>query len=275
MKKPLLRRTASQTENKTSVDTQPARDDQALLLSISSIVIKQNPRTGLGDLAELKNSIADKGILNPLLVAKTATGWELLGGHRRLECAKLLGLANVPCRVVRTDEPEVIKLLDNIMREMLSPQDECLALKRLLPRFDGNKSALARALSKSPSYVNRAVRAADLIESGLCAGAQLSKTALMELADSPDPEGVLRAAADNTKESIRRAREEIAGSKTERNELSATSSEKETAKTVQYRERRDGSAFTLRITFDAKKTGPETKAEIVRHLEGILARLKT
>jgi ParB family chromosome partitioning protein len=121
-----------QTRRETSLELEhaPARDASALLVPTVSIIITQNPRSDLGDLTELKDSIATRGILTPLLVAKTNAGVELLGGHRRLQCAKDLGLTTVPCRVVETGEPEVIKLLDNIMREALSPQDECLALKR-------------------------------------------------------------------------------------------------------------------------------------------------
>jgi ParB family chromosome partitioning protein len=251
----------------------PGRDDKAMTLPVSALIIKTNPRSNLGDLTELKDSIADRGILNPLLVINTLAGWELIGGHRRLECARELGMVDVPCRVVVSNEPEIIKILDNIMREALSPQDECIALKRLLSAFAGNQSALARALSKSPSYVNRAVRAADLIESGLCAGAQLSKTALMELADSPDPRSVLAAAADGTKEAIRQARADIEDKA--RRQSGPLPGGRSVAQTFHFRERRDGKAFSLRVNFDAEKTPPGTREEIIRKLEAILVRLRS
>lgn len=61
---------------------------------------------GRGDLSELKTSIAAQGLLTPLLIARTADGYELLAGHRRLQCIQELGVPNVPCRLVITQEPE-------------------------------------------------------------------------------------------------------------------------------------------------------------------------
>src|SRR4051794_25866789 len=87
------------------LDDVPARDDQALVLPVSAILVKQNPRSDLGDLSELKHSILERGVLNPLLVAKVGDRWELLGGNRRLECAKQIGMTDVPCRLVTTEEP--------------------------------------------------------------------------------------------------------------------------------------------------------------------------
>jgi ParB family chromosome partitioning protein len=277
MKKPSLRKTASQNETATNADAQPARDEQALLIPVSTIIVRQNPRSDLGDLSDLQASIAYRGILNPLLVTNTQSGVELLGGHRRLQCAKALGLEAVPCRIIDTNEPEIIKLLDNVMRESLSPKDECLALKRLLPAFDGNKSALARALSKSPSYVNRAVRAAELIEAGLFAGEQiadrqLSKSALFELAMASDPQAVLASAADGKKESIRQARAG-ASEKSGRKASGPIAGGRAVAQALCFRETKSG-GFAIRVNFDPSRTPEAARIEMVKVLETLLAKLK-
>jgi ParB family chromosome partitioning protein len=240
--------------------------------------VKHNPRSDLGDLTELRTSISDWGILNPLLVVKTAVGFELLGGHRRLECAKQLALTHVPCRIVKTEEPEVIKILDNIMREDVAPEDLCIGLKRLLAAFDGNKSALARAISKSPSYVNRAVKAADLIESGLCARAhsKLSLRALFDLATAENPTAALTAALEDTSDAIRQAKSAAStpGTKPTRRPSGALPGGRAVAQAVSFRETTTG-GFTVRINFDPARTPPETRVDIVTRLEEILRRLKS
>jgi ParB family chromosome partitioning protein len=260
-------------ENLGSLDNAAARDSAALLVPTGSIIVKQNPRSDLGDLTELKTSIDGRGILNPLLVAQTASGIELLGGHRRLQCAKELGLTHVPCRVVKTEEPEVVKLLDNIMREALSPEDECVALKRLLPAFDGNKSALARALSKSPSYVTRALKVAEMVEAGLCAGAKLTKTALMELADSADPQATLAAALDRKKESIREARLDAKPDNGERRPNGPPAGARTVTEAVKLHETKAG-GFSVKISFHPERTPDTARADIVRVLESLLSKLK-
>jgi ParB family chromosome partitioning protein len=250
-----------------------------MLVPVTAILVTHNPRTDLGPLDELRESVAARGILNPLLIRNTAAGTELLGGHRRLQCARDLGLTHVPCRLVETDEPEVIKLLDNNSAETLSPTDVCLGLKRLLPAFAGNKSALARAVSKSPSYVNKAVRAAELIEAGLCARSQseLSLRALFDLASAEDPQAALDAAPEANAEAIRSAKASAAvaqNGKPPRQPSGALPGGRSISQAFQLRERRGGTAFSLRINFDAEKTAPETRADIISKLEAIVERLK-
>lgn len=258
----------SETKRPASVTIEHAaiRDDKAVIIAVTAITVTTNPRSNIGDLNDLKESIKINGILTPLLVAKVHDGFQLLGGHRRLQCAKNLGLDHVPCRIVETDKPEAIKLVDNIIREALSPEDEFRALKRLLPAFDGNKSALARAVSKSPSYVNRAIKAAGLIESGLCAGAQLSKTALMELADATDPKATLAAASDGRKESIREARR---NGGQPRKASGPVAGGRFVSGAIKYRETK-GKAWSLKVNFDPERTPPDTKTAIIKRLESVL-----
>lgn len=262
----------NETKRPPSITVEQAisRDDKAIVIAVAAITITSNPRSTVGDLDELRESIKANGILNPLLVAKTPEGFQLLGGHRRLECAKNLGLAHVPCRIIDTEKPEMIKLVDNVIREELSPEDECLALKRLLPAFDGNKSALARAISKSPSYVNRAVKAAWLIENGLCAGAQLSKTALLELADASDPKAVLLAATDGKKESIR---EGVRANLNGRKASGPIAGGRAVAQALQFKQSKLG-GFRLKINFSPERTPPAFREEIIRTLERLLSDLK-
>ena len=264
--------TPSQTKKEisTGLAGAPARDDQSITLPVSTLLISQNPRTDLRDLAELKNSIADRGILNPLLVAKTPAGFELLGGHRRLECAKLLGITDVPCRVVTTDEPEVVKLIDNVLHQALSPIDEIAAVARLAAMFNGNQVELAKALGKSKSYVSRCLKAAMLPDVS-CAGATLSKSALFELADALDPTAALAAAIDGKRSSIREARADSEPGKPPRR-LSGPIAGGRYADPVKFRETKTG--WTLRVIWDPDRAPVGAKEALTATLERLLARLK-
>jgi ParB/RepB/Spo0J family partition protein len=266
----------SETKRPASVTIEHAaiRDDKAVIIVVTAITVTTNPRSHIGDLNELKESIKINGILNPLLVAKTHDGFQLLGGHRRLRCAQDLGLTHVPCRIVVTEEPDVVKLLDNIMREDLDPEDLCLSLKRLLTNFGGNKSALARAVSKSPSYVNRAVKAAELIEAGLFTREQrpLSLRALFELAMSENPRAALETAAEDNGDAVSQTK---AGNSSQprRQSSGALPGGRAIAQALKLRMTKGGS-FNLRINFHPEQTPTASREEIVKTLETLLARLR-
>lgn len=96
-----------------------------------------NPR-GLVDAAtveELADSIREKGILQPLLVAPNGNGFKIVAGHRRHCAAEIAGLAEVPC-VVRPDlteaQQEELMLIENLQREDISPLQEARAFGRLV-----------------------------------------------------------------------------------------------------------------------------------------------
>lgn len=243
----------------------PKRDPQSISIPLSKVKPSSNPRRDLGDLTELKASIAQDGLLYPLLVRKTGDEFELLGGYRRYECLKQLDRAEAFCRVIDTNQPELIKLIDNLLRQQLDPESEALGVKSLLPLFGGNQSSLARAISKSPTYVSRMLKAADLIESGLCAGAKspLSKSAIMELADSPNPEATLAASADGRKNSIRNARDP----KNSRLEASVDGDEKiKTESCLSFRATNHGGWY-LRVKWNPAMYTEELRSEIVARLQ--------
>ncbi|GJL61746.1 MAG: hypothetical protein NPIRA04_04000 [Nitrospirales bacterium] len=78
---------------------------------------------------ELRNDIEKVGILVPLILEHQDSGYSVLAGHHRLKAAKEIGLAEVPCEIVETQEEQFSALFDNIHRRQLSPQ-ELKELKR-------------------------------------------------------------------------------------------------------------------------------------------------
>ncbi|GGC94916.1 stage 0 sporulation protein J [Thalassobacillus devorans] len=115
---------------------------------------------------ELKESIEEHGILQPLIVRKSIKGYEIVVGERRYRAADTAGLEAVPA-VVRelTDEQMMeLALLENLQREDLSPVEEAQAYKQLIHELGITQETLAKRLGKSRSHIANLVRLLTLPE---------------------------------------------------------------------------------------------------------------
>lgn len=104
-------------------------------ISVNNIVSHENnPRKALGDLTELRDSIAKNGILQPLTVVPFRGGYKVVIGHRRLEAARLAGLEEVPCDVKELSEAEQLNvmMMENMMREALTTYEEAKGFQMML-----------------------------------------------------------------------------------------------------------------------------------------------
>ena len=97
------------------------------------------PRTEFDEeaLKALSASIQEKGVLQPLLVRKVSSGYELIAGERRLRASKLAGLSEVPVIIKDMDDKEVLEvaLVENLLRENLSAIEEAEGLQRSMQRI--------------------------------------------------------------------------------------------------------------------------------------------
>ncbi len=111
-------------------------------------------------LAELSDSIKEHGILQPLIVTKTATGYELIAGERRLQAAKRAGLVTVPVVVKEVGNQEKLELaiIENIQRHDLNPIEEAKAYLRLAEEFGLQQEDVAKKMGKSRSTVANTLR---------------------------------------------------------------------------------------------------------------------
>lgn len=112
---------------------------------------------GLKDLAA---SVARHGILQPLTVRRTPTGWELVAGERRLRAAVLAGLSTVPCLETEADSDEsaVLALVENLQRRDLHYLEEAEAIAAFLARSGLTQEAAAEQLAMSPSALANKLR---------------------------------------------------------------------------------------------------------------------
>jgi ParB family transcriptional regulator, chromosome partitioning protein len=120
------------------------------------------PRRDFQDqpLEELAQSIRENGIIQPLVVRKTANGYELIAGERRLRAAKLAGLKQVPVVIRRTTDRESLELalIENIQRENLNCIDEALAYFQLIQDFSLTQEELAARVGKDRATVANHLR---------------------------------------------------------------------------------------------------------------------
>jgi len=112
-------------------------------------------------LRELSASIKEHGILQPLVVTPLPGGkYELIAGERRLQAAKLAGLATVPVLVRDAKENEKLELaiIENVQRHDLDPIEEAKAYSRLMDEFGLTQEGTARKMGKSRSAVANLLR---------------------------------------------------------------------------------------------------------------------
>ena len=120
------------------------------------------PRTHFSPqgLEELADSIREYGILQPLSVRRSSTGYELVAGERRLRASRLVGLTQVPCILVDVDgqSSSLLALVENLQRRDLDFLEEAVALDRLISLYHLSQEEAARRIGKSQSAVANKLR---------------------------------------------------------------------------------------------------------------------
>lgn len=126
-----------------------------------------NVRKSSGDITELKLSIQEKGIIQPLLVRPHKNKYEVVVGSRRYVAAKSLGLRDVPVMIRPLSDGEALSLslVENIQRADLELEEEAegiLKLMKLEPRRFASIKAVAKTLGRSESAIRELLDAYDL-----------------------------------------------------------------------------------------------------------------
>lgn len=117
-------------------------------------------------LEELIESIKIHGIIQPLVVTKKGSGYELIAGERRWRSSKILGLATVPVIVREASEQEKMELalIENVQRKNLNPIEKAVAYQRLIDEFSLAQEEAAEKLGVSRSAVANTIRFLELPE---------------------------------------------------------------------------------------------------------------
>ena len=116
-------------------------------------------------LEELAASIAENGLLQPILVREYADSrYQIIAGERRFRASKLAGLTEIPAIVLDRDDRKVaeIALIENIQREDLNPVEEAMAYRALIKEYDLTQEELSEKVGKSRSAIANTMRLLDL-----------------------------------------------------------------------------------------------------------------
>lgn len=146
-------------------DGETLLDKSSDMPQVSIYDIKTNPfqpRKNFSDatIEELASSIKQKGILQPLLVKKNGSEYQLIAGERRLRAAHQAGLSTVPVRIVDADEKDLreIALIENLQREDLNVIEEAEGYQSLIEAYGYTQEEVSAKVSKSRSSVTNALR---------------------------------------------------------------------------------------------------------------------
>ncbi len=157
------------TESITVNEAEIRRDDGEsidVLAKIPTNNILPNPyqpRTNfeLGALDELKNSILENGLIQPITVRRVNKHFELVSGERRLRASKEIGLKDIPAYIIKVDSREAmiaLSLIENIQREDLNPIEIATTYRKLMIECDLSQEEIATKVGKERSTVTNSMR---------------------------------------------------------------------------------------------------------------------
>ena len=227
------------------------------------------PRQMMGDLTGLKASIAEKGIIEPLIVRPRGERYGIIAGERRYQAAVQLGLTELPVVVRPADESESIELalIENLQRRDLTAFEEAQGLAALAERFQYTHEQLAKRLGRSRAAVTESLSLNAMPEEvqRLCRLAGItSKSILLEIVRQRNPEAMAAFVEQITRDvggTRRRAREAAAGRRGARGRT----------RPFVYRYASPNRTFSLRLAFRKTRV---PRDQLIAALEGIIDDLR-
>ena len=225
------------------------------------------PRQVMGDLSELMASVAEKGIIEPLIVRQRGGRYQIIAGERRYHAAVQVGLQEVPVIVREVDDAEVMELalVENLQRKDLTAFEESEALLQLAQSCGYTHEDMARKLGKSRTAITESLSLNGMPEEvrNLCRLADIaSKSTLLQIVRQQDPQKML-ALVEKLAGQGAVTREEV------RRETARPKPGK--ARNFVFAFRPPTKTFQLRMSFNKGKVD---KSEIISALENIIAELR-
>jgi ParB family chromosome partitioning protein len=224
------------------------------------------PRQAMGDLSELMASVAEKGIIEPLVVRARAGRYQIIAGERRYHAAVQVGLREVPVVVRDAEDAEVIEiaLVENLQRKDLTPFEEAEALQHLAQKCNYTHEDLARKLGRSRTSITEALSLTHMPPEvrNLCRLANISsRSVLLQIVRQGDPAKMtalvekLAGQGDATRRAVRRE----------------TARPGRRSKPFVFAFRPPTRQYSLRLSFAKARVNRE---EVIEALEAILRELR-
>ena len=151
----------------------------------------RQPRSELGDIKELMDSIKTKGVLEPILVRSRGGRFEIIAGERRYLASKNLGLKEIPCLEMEVNDQEAmeISLIENLQRKDLDIFEEADGLKALIDLYDYSHQEIASRIGKSRSTITEILSVARIpsqLRDKIKAAGLTSRSTIIEIAKIED-----------------------------------------------------------------------------------------
>ncbi len=145
------------------------KENGILELKITDIVANEGqPRRIFQEdaLNELSDSIKEHGVVQPIVVRKDESGYEIVAGERRWRAARLAGLKTIPAVIKEYNKAEAmeIALIENLQREDLNPIEEANAFRMLIEEHKVSQEDIAKRIGKSRPKVANTLRLLNLDE---------------------------------------------------------------------------------------------------------------
>jgi ParB family chromosome partitioning protein len=229
------------------------------------------PRQVMGDLSELVASIAEKGIIEPIIVRRRQDRFQIIAGERRYQAAVQAGLAEVPAIIRDIDDDEVteIALIENLQRKDLTPFEEAEALQQLSERAGLTHDQIAKRLGKSRTAVTETLTLNQMPEDirNLCRLADIhSKSLLLQIVRQSDHEKMVAL--------IERASRQTSGEQPVTREALRAGKAKKAGrpKAFVFQYKAPTKAFSLKLNF---RKSDVPKDEVISALEAIITDLRS
>ena len=227
------------------------------------------PRQVMGDLSELMASVAEKGIIEPLIVRQRGGRYQIIAGERRYHAAVQVGLREVPVVVREVDDAEVMELalVENLQRKDLTAFEEAEALHQLAQKCGYTHEDMARKLGKSRTAITESLSLNNMPDEvrNLCRLADItSKSTLLQIVRQSDPQKMLALVE----------RLVNGGSGVTRQDVRKETAKAESRPAASRSSSRSGpptKPFNLRMSF---RKGKVDKSEIIAALEAIIKELR-
>ena len=229
------------------------------------------PRKDFGDLAELADSIKEKGILEPILIRPKNGKFEIVAGERRFKAAQLAGLNEIPCieHDIADNEALEISIIENIQRKDLNVYEQAFSIKSFADMYGYTHQEIAQKIGKSRVTITELIRITDLPEEILerCMELKInSKTFLQEL--------VKLESSEQMKEMLENYSEEPFSRDKIKEKRKAQKEEKPAEKSVKtLRFNLTSEDKSVKIKFDIKSQEAD-KNKIIAILEKLVSDLK-
>lgn len=225
------------------------------------------PRQVMGDLSELMASIAEKGIIEPIIVRQRGNRYQIIAGERRYQAAIQVGLREIPIVIREVDDNEIIEvaLVENLQRKDLTAFEEAEALHSLATRCSYTHEDMARRLGKSRTAITESLSLNAMPEEvkNLCRLADIhSKSLLLQIVRQGDSQKMM-ALVEKIGRGETATREEL------RKETAKPKAGRPKSYIFSYRP--PTKAFKLQLRFTKSRVD---KDEVISALENIIAELR-